>query len=236
VFYFYLAFGVLISLMCLILLSFYIYEKRRRRGLGAEAQRLGLHYSYYDPYGIPSAYAHMNHFSLGVNRYAFNVIHGRYDGYAVLAFDYQYSIEPPKPKRRQPPTSYILSLLILMLEARLPRIIVHPRGMADKFPPVPEDFQDVAFDSPAFSSTYLVKSTQPDFARQLFHPGTLAYFVKHPALSIEVNGNTLLVHLAEIMNPDLLESQLKRLVEIRRLFPQTLFETVEEEGEVPEPV
>jgi hypothetical protein len=235
VIYFYVFFGVTILLMCLVLLSFYLREKRRRRGLQAEANRLGLRYSYYDPFGIPAAYGHLNHFSEGINRYAFNVVRGRYEEYSVLAFDYSYAVDTPKRRRNQPPPSYILSLLILMLEARLPRLIVHPRAMADKFPAIPADFQDVPIDSAAFSAAYLVKSTHTDFARDFFHPAMVTYFVEHPALSVEVHGNTLLVHLAEIMDPEELESQVRRLVEIRRLFPEHLFE-VRQEAELPEPL
>lgn len=230
--WFFIFAGVLTAIMCVAIFFLHRKEVANRQGLKTEAERLGLQYSYVDPFGIAATYSHLNQLSQGSNRFAFNCIAGRYDGCMTLAFDYQYSVDNPKRRRNQPPESFILSVLILMMQARFPHLIIRPPMMAERFPELPDEMEEIRLENAAFSTQYLTRSTSRRFAEAVLHPGMVDYLVKHPSTSIEINGNTLLVHLAEIMTPEALESQLKRLVEIYRLIPREVFDMVApEEGE-----
>lgn len=210
--------------MVAVIVVLHRIEKARRRGLQVEADRLGLKYSYYDPYSIAMIFSHMNHFSQGINKYAFNVVHGQYKGHLVLDFDFHYALEPQKKRRNQPADSQVLSVMALMLPVHFPALLIRPRVMMDRFPDPGEAFVEVPVDSVAFSSAYVARATDAAFGAAVCHPDMLDYVVKHPGLSVEINGNSMVVHLAEILEPERLESQLNRLLEVYELIPEALFE------------
>src|ERR1700722_20604593 len=64
--------------------------KKRREDLSRLARKLGLRYHADDPLNIANRYANVPLLAQGHNQSAYNVLHGRYGGHEIKAFDYVY--------------------------------------------------------------------------------------------------------------------------------------------------
>src|SRR4051812_19399524 len=88
--------------------------RKRREGLFELAQRLDLNFNPPPDHGLAERYGFLKELAQGENRYAYNVLSGRFQDNDVLAFDYHYEITT-HDKNGSHTTDYTFSFFILKM-------------------------------------------------------------------------------------------------------------------------
>lgn len=135
-------------------------------------------------------------FDRGSMRRFRNVMNGKWNGFELSAFDYQYTINSGKSS-----TTITQTVAAFVQQSPLPWFELRPEGFMDR---VGEVFvhRDIDFDSnPQFSRRYMLRGKNEDAVRTLFAPALLSYLEMLPAgdlLHIEGEGKTLLLYRARV--------------------------------------
>ena len=84
-------------------------------------------------------------------------------------------------------------------------------------------FDDIDFESHEFSRKFLVRSKDKKFAYDVCNARMIDYLLSNTDLSIEIESNVLAIYFTGRLAPEFIEKNLKRLVEIRSLILEYLF-------------
>src|SRR6516165_7563215 len=92
------------------------------------AARLGLRFDSAQNYVLADDYAFLRPLTRGENRYAFNVLSGKYQQSDVLAFDFHY--EKPRKGSDNELTNphYYLTVIMVLVPAYFPELQIVPEG------------------------------------------------------------------------------------------------------------
>lgn len=206
---------LLVAAVCVVLGT--LANRKRRQELQAEAERLGLRFQEEDPVGIPERYRALDALAQGRDRKASNVMRGQYRGHEVLVFDYRFVTGSGKDEQ-----THYLSGWILRLPRAFPELRVRPEGFLDGVGAM-LGFDDIDFESIEFSRAYHVKAKDRKFAYDFFHTRTMEYFLMVRGITLEIEGDALLLVEEGTLKPERVEPPLVRAAEIRSLFPGYLF-------------
>lgn len=204
-----------------ILAAFY-FEKKRREGLAAEAAGLGLRFVSGRDGGLGRQYRFLNALQSGSNPYAENVVEGAYDGEDVRAFDFHYETHSTDSKGNRQTHHHWHQVYALTLPANFPELTV---GRENFFTRIARNFgyPSIDFESHEFSRVFLVQSADKKFAYDVCHGQTMEYLLANRDLTLEIEGAVYAVIFPGKRNPGSLQTELKRLVTLRRLLPEYLF-------------
>ncbi len=212
-------------------------SRKRSENIEPEARRLGLDYYRHDPYAIGFRYRYLDPLRLGFKAqaslegregggYATNVINGSYQGHRVLLFDYCYQ-SPGGHEHGGREDDF--SAAILQLADHFPETVLYPEGFLDKVKQG-MGFEDLDFENEEFSRKFVVKSTDPRYARDIFHSGMMELLLSMEGdISFEAERDTVLFYFHKNLKVEELEAKLDQFVAIKEQFPQYVFE----EGENP---
>ncbi len=199
-----------------------IAAKKRREEMLLLATRLGLSYYPDKDRNLASAYGFLNQLAQGDNRYAFNLLRGNYQGETVHVFDYHYETESRDSEGKTTTHSHYLSSFLLQLPTSFPELTIASEGFLSKFAQA-FGYDDIDFESAEFSREFCVRSKDKKFAYDVCHTQKMEYLLANPDLNLEIDGDTLaLVFGGQISIPQI-EYNLGRLLEIRRMMPEYLF-------------
>lgn len=174
-----------------------INAKKRTRALQTFAQENGLDFAGDDDSQItkdPTAL-----FDRGRSCQFRNVMKGKWGGFEISVFDYQYITGSGRNSRTIRQT-----VVIFVQRLSLPLFELHPVSFANRvgdvfFP------RDIAFDSnPEFSRRYMLWGKDKDAVRTLFAPSLLSYLETLPAgekLHIEGNNHTFVTYQGHVQVP-----------------------------------
>lgn len=166
-----------------------IQARKRREAMERLAAQLGLTYYADDPWDIPARYAHLDLFDEGHSRQASNILAGVIDGREVLAFDYRYTTGSGKNRTTHYHQAALMGLPIVASRLRMRR-----EGVLDRMASW-VGYDDLDFESEAFSNKYYVKCEDRKFAYDIFHARLIEYLLAcGEAPAMEMNGPLLLVH------------------------------------------
>lgn len=126
-------------------------------------------------------------FGRGRNRQATNVFLGHHDGRAFTAFDYRHTTSSGNSS-----STHHHSVLALHLGVTAPPLEVGPFGPLRKLWDKVVN-SDVAVGDPTFDQAFLVKTTSPDFARDVLHPHLRQILWHHQHLTWRFEGDSMLV-------------------------------------------
>ncbi len=201
--------------------------RKRSDGLFKLTQQLGLVFKPNENYELANQFNFLNRLAQGGNRYAYNVISGKYQNYDVLAFDYHYDASTEKSQHK---LEHHFSVFILKLPASVPGLTVRPQNflmkVAEKF-----GYQDIQFESAEFSKAFNVRCQDKKFAYDACNAKMMEYLLANRDLSIEIENQVIaLVFNSNLsfsfdccLPLDKIEFNLQRLVEIRSRLPEYLF-------------
>jgi hypothetical protein len=181
--------GGFVALVVLLLVRAAKQAQQRREGLAAYAAHREWEYAETDPSlvgrfgGAP--------FGRGFAGTASNVLRGRHDGRAFVAFDYSYRDTSGVGDDRQTNT-YRFSVVALHLGVRTPGLSVAPTGMFGKLVNAVTG-RDIPIGVPAFDQAFTVTTPAPEFARDVLHPAVLEVQQHHPGLAWRLDGDSMLV-------------------------------------------
>ena len=202
-------------------------QKRRREALAAKAQELKLtfkaekradyahQYGFLDKLGSSSS-AH--------TQSCINVITGEIGSNPVALFDYYYITDRNKVWWWAPSweTHCYLSFIIVIMNSNFPELTIAREGFFSKIAQA-IGFDDIDFESHAFSRRYKVKSSDKKFAYDFCNAQMIDYLLDQPNMTIEVEKHALALGFDDQIGPAETDRHLSRLVKIRSLMPNYLF-------------
>lgn len=216
--------GFIIVLICVVAAMIWgLYAARKRRdAMGLLAERLGLHFSGERNYQMAERHAFLDKLRQGSNRYAYNIMSGHFNGHDVAAFDYHYETHSSDSKGRSQTHHHHFSFFVLTLPKHLPELTIAKEGLLSKIAQA-VGFNDIDFESPEFSKTFVVRSKDKKFAYDFCNEQMIDYLLGHPDINIEVDQDSLAIALNRCLRVEEIEAHLDQLVSIRTLMPDHLF-------------
>ena len=197
---------------------------KRLEGLFELAQRLGLNFSAAEDYGLADRYSFLKELAQGENRYARNVFSGTYQQNQVLAFDYHYETYYQDKNGRRTEDHWF-SFFILILPAAFPDLTIRRENFLTKVAQA-FGYQDIKFESAEFSRAFSVRSPDKKFAYDVCNAKMMEYLLANRDLSVEIENQVLALAFNTCLSAEQIESNLQRLIELRKLLPEYLFTKV----------
>jgi len=161
----------------------------------------------------------------GSNRYAFNILSGAYHRHEVLVFDYHYETHSTDSKGRRQTHHHYFSFFILMLPQSFPELRITREGLFSKIAQA-FGYDDIDLESAEFSRAFCVRSKDKKFAYDVCHARMMEYLLANRDLSIEIEGHALALAFDTRLSAVEIESNLRRLFDIRSHLPEYLFTKV----------
>jgi hypothetical protein len=209
---------VVIILIILVIVFFrsktgtYKPEEVRLKELAALAKKLGLHFNPLSDFKLLEKFSFISWLRRGDPniRYAQNILYGHYQNYSITVFDYIFG------------TGFHWSAFVLEMNTNFPDVLISHESKESR---IAETFgsQQIAFESSEFSRTFRVRASDRKFAFDVCHAQMMEYLLANQDLTIEVSGSIVAILFEDWLHPKKIESNLSRLIEIRKLLPHYLF-------------
>ena len=201
----------------------HLAAKKRREGLQALGQSLGLTYDPNKEYSYDERYPFIRRLCRGDDRYGFNILRGIYRSHHVYAFDYHYETTSTDKDGKTETNHHYFSFFILHFDGSFPELLISREGFFSKIGQF-LGFDDIDFESAEFSRRFLVKSPDKKFAYDICHSQMIEYLMANPDLNIEIERDVLTLFFHRRLEPAQIKYNLDRLVQVRDLFPSYLFD------------
>ena len=208
---------VFIAIAAVVVILGYISSLKRREAMAAVAAKLGMQFMPGKDRYMPKRYRFLDKLRRGSNRYAFNVLSGRYKEQEVLIFDYHYRTGSGKNTHH-----HYLSFFILHLPASFPELIIVPENIFSKIAQA-VGYDDIDFESHEFSRKFCVRSKNKKFAYDVCNARMIEFLLSNTDLSTEIEERALAVSFNSRLAPEQIEPNLNRLITVRSLLPEYLF-------------
>lgn len=118
------------------------------------------------------------------NRYALNVMTGRWHDRPLTAFDYHYETTSRDSKGNTSTTSWYFSAVILESAVPLKPLLIRPESVFDRLAGV-FGFDDIDFESAEFSRRFCVRSKDRRWAYDVLHNQTIEFLLRSRRCAIE---------------------------------------------------
>ncbi len=200
----------------------HLAAKRRREAMFALAHRLGLHFDPGKSRDLARRLEFLDKLRQGSNRYAFNVLSGRYQDHDVTAFDYHYETHSTDSKGRRQTHHHYFSFFVVRLPASFPELKIGAEGFFSKIAQA-VGYDDIDFESHEFSRTFCVRSKDKKFAYDVCNAQMIEYLLANPDLTIEIELDSVAISFDRRLKPEQIEPNLQRLIRVRSLLPDYLF-------------
>ena len=210
-------FGVFAIIVVVGILG-YISARKRREAMSALAARLGLRFNPHKNWDLARQFHFLDKLRKGSNRYAFNILSGSYQDHTVTLFDYHYQIRSNKSTHH-----HYFSFFVLHLPESFPELTIDKEGFFSKIAQA-IGYDDIDFESHEFSRKFVVRSRDKKFAYDVCNGQMIEYLLSNSDLSIEIEGNVLAISFPSRLSPELIEPNLNRLITVRSLLPEYLFD------------
>ena len=181
-------FGVLVALG--IFLGWLIASKRRKE-LAAWATAHGLAFSPAKDGSMDFQFPAFDCLKSGDNRYAYNVMNGKWSDHDFVGFDYHYETHTHSSKGGRQTHHHHFSAVILSCPIVLKPLFIRPEGFFDKFTEF-FGFDDIDFESAEFSRKFYVKSPDKKWAYDVIHQRTMEFMLAAPNFSLQFAGNAVI--------------------------------------------
>ncbi len=210
---------VVVAVTAVIYTSF--AARKRREGLSELALRLNLDFDPSENYSFADQFGFLKKLAQGENRYAYNILSGKYQNYDVLAFDYHYEVTT-HDKNGSHTTHYRFSVFLLQMPMVFPDLTIRHENF---FLKIAEAFgyQDIKFESAEFSKTFCVRCPDKKFAYDVCNAKMIEFLLANRDLSVEIDNQVIALVFNSCLSVDQVELNLNRLAQIRSLMPDYLF-------------
>ena len=199
-----------------------IAAKKRREAMLSMAARLGLRFDPGKDRDIARQYRFLDKLRVGDNRYAFNILSGKYQSHDVMAFDYHYETHSTDSKGHRQTHHHYFSFFILHMAVSFPELVIAREGFFSKVAQA-FGYDDIDFESHEFSRKFCVRSPDKKFAYDVCNARMIEYLLANDDLMIEIESQALAVSFDSRLSPEQIERNLLRLIAVRSLMPDYLF-------------
>lgn len=180
--------GPLQVLLVLLAVGLMVYRhiagKRRFEALKTWAQSHGLTFSAARQDGFDKRFPNYRCLQQGTNRYAHNVMEGKWQGRPVEAFDYHYETHSTDAKGRRQTHHHHFSAVIAHSDVTLEPLIVRPEGVFDRIKEF-FGFDDIDLESAEFSRRFYVSAQDKRWAYDVLHPRAMQFLMDQPTFAIQ---------------------------------------------------
>jgi hypothetical protein len=182
-----------------------VFEARRRKALAAFARRVGFSFNPGGAVPFDHDFAGYTPFGQGSSRRASNVITGTRGGVRFRMFDYRYTTGSGKNRR-----THHYGIVAADVPLAFPRMTMRPEGMFDKIASL-AGFDDLNFESEAFSRRYHVKCDDRKRVYDLVHPRMMEYLLSLPAVHWQLGPGLVLIVRGGRYSPTDLEHNMQMI-------------------------
>jgi hypothetical protein len=186
------------------------------------AARFGLRFDPGQNYSLADDYSFLHFLALGENRYAFNVLSGRFRQSEVLAFDYHYDTSANDTDNDLAGAHHYLTTAMALVPAYFSELRIVPEGLLSKIVEAMRR-EDIEFESAEFSRAFRVWSRDKRFAYDFCNPEVIEYLLENRDLNLHIQNCTLALVPDTQWSAQQVEYNLERLNEIRSRLPEYLF-------------
>jgi hypothetical protein len=170
-------------------------HRARLAALQALADELGFAFDPGEDRDHDDQYAQFAIFRRGHSRKAFATLHGAMELFGrrcrVLAGDFSYEEDSGSGKDSST-TTYTFSFVIVHPPWPSPSLVVRPEGLFDKLKGA-LGFDDIDFESEAFSRAFWVQSDDKRFAYDVLHPRMMEFLLAERPPMLEIEQGVLCV-------------------------------------------
>jgi hypothetical protein len=197
-----------------------VLARRRREALAAWARARGLSFSADKQRGVDDSFG-FSCLRQGDNRYAHNVMQGRYREFDVYAFDYHYETHSHDSKGRRQTHSHAFSAVIVTPSVPIKPLLIRAEGFFDK---VGEFFgmDDIDFELAEFSRAFFVKSPDRRWAFDVLHQEAMEYLLEAPRHTIEFLDGNAMVQTGRVFDAEQFNAALALGVGLIERIPQSV--------------
>jgi hypothetical protein len=160
----------------------------------------------------------LNRLAEGTERYAYNILRGKYQDQSLCVFDYHYQTGSGKSRK-----DHDCTFLMLVFKEAFPQVTIGPESFGVKIAGAFGIGDEIKFESAEFSRNFCVRSEDKKFAYDVCNAKTMEYLLANRDLQIEIQGPVLLLAFEPQLPVGKIEFNLQRLVEIRSRLPEYLF-------------
>jgi hypothetical protein len=196
--------------------------KKRREAMQALAATLGLDFYPEKDHDLPKRVKYLNALRQGSNRYAHNTMAGTYRDHDVTVFDYHYQTQSSNGNTTQTQHHH-LSFFILALPRAFPEVKIGPESFFSKIAQA-VGYDDIDFESHEFSRAFCVRSRDKKLAYDVCNAQMIEYLLANRDLTIEIEEQALAIGFNKRLTPPLIQRNLDRLIKLRSLLPDYLFD------------
>ncbi len=196
--------------------------KKRREAMLMLAARLGLRFDPNKDRVLPKRYQFLDKLRQGDNRYAFNILSGKYKDHDVMAFDYHYETHSTDSKGNRETQHHYFSFFLLLMPVAFPELTIAREGFFSKVAQA-LGYDDIDFESHEFSRKFCVRSKDKKFAYDVCNARMMEYLLANDDLTVEIEGPAMGISFADRLSLERIESNLNRLISVRSLLPDYLF-------------
>jgi len=130
-----------IAVVLAVIILSYMADRKRREAIRSAAARLGFEFRPGKDRSVARRYEFIDKVRSGRDRYAYNVLQGSYEDYAVRVFDYHYKTGSGKSTHH-----HYLCFYILELPISVPELKIGPEGFFSKIAQA-IGYDDIDFES-----------------------------------------------------------------------------------------
>jgi hypothetical protein len=165
----------------------WLIESGRRKALAELARRLGFDFAPGGAAWSGDEFEGYTPFGLGRDRRAFNVLSGSRGGARWELFEYQYTTGSGKDR-----STHRYGVALARVGLAFPRLTMRPEGWLDKVASM-AGFDDINFESEAFSRRYHVKCDDRRRCYDLIDPRMIEYLLTLPAVHWQLGPGVVLI-------------------------------------------
>lgn len=194
-----------------------INARKRRDAMAQLAAKLCLRFDWHRNKDIPKRFKFLDRLRQGSDRYAFNIISGRYKDHNIKAFDYHYQTGSGDSEQ-----DHYISFFMLQLPKTFVELKIGPEKFFSKVAQA-FGYDDIDFESHEFSRKFCVRSSDKKLAYDVCNAKMIEYLLANDDLTIEIEANILAMSFDRRLDAEQIESNLNRLIKVRSLLPNYLF-------------
>jgi len=189
-----------IGLVVVLIVVGIIQAIKRRKELRQWAAAHGLTFTRAKDRGYDDRYPDFQALHKGSNRYAHNIISGRWNDRPVRCFDYHYETYSTDSKGRRKTNHHHFSAVILEHGHPFRSLLIRPEGFFDK---VTEFFgyDDIDFELDEFSRSFYVKCDDKRFAFDVIHQATMEFMLAQERFTMDWEGPRVMIYRGRRMKP-----------------------------------
>jgi hypothetical protein len=177
-------------------------ERQRKLALAQWASANGFSFSEQDPFDLDARFRGVGAIGNGHSRYAYEVL-SRNDPLPCFIFQYHYATTETRTvthtnsdgststRTETYEQDHYCQYLILEMGAQFPSLAIRLEGLFDKIKGL-FGFDDINFESEAFSRKYHVKSDHREFAYAVIHPQMMEWMLQQDVQFMLQNGRLLM--------------------------------------------